>query len=528
MPLIQVLFGIGFDKKMVMRKCLLIVGLLFSLQMFAQTGIGTTSPDASAKLEVSATNKGFLPPRVALTATNATSPITSPATGLLVYNTASAGSSPNNVTPGFYYYNGSSWVKLIGATDNAANVTGTVAIANGGTGTTTGSITGTGALTFTAGGANQNITLTPSGTGNTILNNNVGIGTSTPVDRLDIRNAMSVNEIKFRGTDGGDDSDPYRLRKIKIGNSNELQLHINDDADERFTIYGNSCLLDGCTDYSSSLYHYFRADGNVYHRGNVGIGTTSPNAPLHVASSVLQYVNMYGYLSQGGTAANYTANTNISYSIQADSRIRASEFNAISDVRIKKGIASINSRNQLSDLNKLRVVQYSYIDQLANGTKNKTGFIAQEVEKVNPQFVNQSSDFIPSVYDLAKSAIVENEVLKITTLKPHGFVRGDVVKFFAEGKKEVISTIEEITDPQSFTVKGWENSTNNLFVYGKKVTDFRAIDFDQITALSVAAIQELYKQLNNLMIENDKLNKVIQSKQVDFENRLKLIESKLK
>ena len=53
----------------------------------AQTGIGTTTPDASAKLDVTSSNKGFLPPRVALTATNAASPITSPANGLMVFNT---------------------------------------------------------------------------------------------------------------------------------------------------------------------------------------------------------------------------------------------------------------------------------------------------------------------------------------------------------------------------------------------------------------------------------------------------------
>lgn len=69
-------------------------------------GIGsTTTPDASAQLDVNSSSKGFLPPRVALTATNAAGPITSPATGLLVYNTATAGTSPNNVTPG-YYFNG--------------------------------------------------------------------------------------------------------------------------------------------------------------------------------------------------------------------------------------------------------------------------------------------------------------------------------------------------------------------------------------------------------------------------------------
>ena len=91
--------------------------VLLNQRVFAQTGIGTTTPNASAKLDVVATDKGFLPPRVALTATNAFSPITgtsSAATGLLVYNTASAGTIPNNVVPGYYYWNGSAWIQISG------------------------------------------------------------------------------------------------------------------------------------------------------------------------------------------------------------------------------------------------------------------------------------------------------------------------------------------------------------------------------------------------------------------------------
>jgi hypothetical protein len=361
-------------------------------------------------------------------------------------------------------------------------------------------------------------------------NGNIGIGTASPVDRLDVRTAMSVNEIKFRGTDGGDDTDPYRLRKFKIGNLNELQLHLNDDPNEQFTIYGNSCLTAGCPEYSTHLYHYFRSDGDVYHAGRVGIGTTSPAASLHVASSVGQSVGAYGFLNSAGAGSGSFSGT-VSYSIQADQRIRAPEFNAVSDTRIKKDIVPLNTTKQLSDVNKLKVVHYSYIDQLANGNKIKTGFIAQDVEKVNTQFVNQSADFIPSVYDLAKSSIFKNQVLEITTGKPHGFIKGDVVKFFAEGKKEVIKTIDEVKNADSFTVTEWNEPTDNLFVYGKKVTDFRAIDFDQITALSVGAIQELSKQIQKLQLENAALNKLInntiQTKQSELEKRLLQLESKL-
>lgn len=81
--------------------------------MSAQTGIGTATPNASAKLEVAATNKGFLPPRVTLSGTNDISTISSPATGLVVFNTATAGTTPNNVLPGYYYYDGTKWNQLV-------------------------------------------------------------------------------------------------------------------------------------------------------------------------------------------------------------------------------------------------------------------------------------------------------------------------------------------------------------------------------------------------------------------------------
>jgi hypothetical protein len=99
-----------------MKKALLFC-LLFFLNFsisLAQTGIGTATPNASAKLEVYATNKGFLPPRIALTGTTDNSTIASPAAGLLIYNTATAGAAPNNVLQGFYYWNGSAWVQIAG------------------------------------------------------------------------------------------------------------------------------------------------------------------------------------------------------------------------------------------------------------------------------------------------------------------------------------------------------------------------------------------------------------------------------
>jgi hypothetical protein len=98
--------------------------LLFSSGAGAQNvGINNdgSDPDNSAMLDVKSTDKGFLPPRIALTATNSANPVTTPADGLLVYNTATAGASPNNVVPGYYYWNGTAW---IGLTFNAVPYSG--------------------------------------------------------------------------------------------------------------------------------------------------------------------------------------------------------------------------------------------------------------------------------------------------------------------------------------------------------------------------------------------------------------------
>jgi len=78
-----------------MKTKLMAVVIFLSSFTFAQIGIGTSIPDQSSVLELSSSNKGFLPPRVGLTSATDATTIPTPANGLVVYNTnanfASAG-----------------------------------------------------------------------------------------------------------------------------------------------------------------------------------------------------------------------------------------------------------------------------------------------------------------------------------------------------------------------------------------------------------------------------------------------------
>jgi len=101
-------------KKIIFSSIGLLVLLTFT-EVSAQVGIGTTTPRGA--LEISSSTNGFVPPQVALTSVTASAPVVNPQTGALangtmVYNTATTGTAPNNVTPGYYFWNGTLWIKF--------------------------------------------------------------------------------------------------------------------------------------------------------------------------------------------------------------------------------------------------------------------------------------------------------------------------------------------------------------------------------------------------------------------------------
>jgi hypothetical protein len=147
--------------------------------------------------------------------------------------------------------------------------------------TSVGNITGSSGITITAGGSNQNITLTPSGTGYTLLNGSVGIGNSTPNNKLTIQ--------------AGDNKDSGPI--INLGGNAINQF---ESGRIRFTE-----VVTGATPYYEGAYLHYDGSNNLFHIGvhnasdalvasdtnaisivrssaNVGIGTTNPSAKLDV------------------------------------------------------------------------------------------------------------------------------------------------------------------------------------------------------------------------------------------------------
>ncbi len=168
----------------------------------AQTGIGTATPNASAKLEIAATDKGLLIPRMTSTQRGN---ITSPANGLLIYQT--------DGVVGFYVNTGTpasptwtriniDWVRTgndIAYTAGNVSTTGTLTGGN----SSTSSISGFGANINTQSGTTYTIDATDNGkviqtTGASAITITIPTGLPTGFNCTIVQ--MGAGQITFSGT----------------------------------------------------------------------------------------------------------------------------------------------------------------------------------------------------------------------------------------------------------------------------------------------------------------------------------------
>ncbi|MDI6833570.1 MAG: hypothetical protein QMD02_06995 [Bacteroidales bacterium] len=275
---------------------IVLISLLIGNNINAQNlGIGpdTFDPHASAGVEMRFTNKGLLIPRVALTSTSSASPITSPATSLLVYNTATAG----DVTPGYYYWNGSKWMRLLAIDDKPAwLLSGNAAAASDFIGTTN-------AIDFRIYTSNvERMTVEANG--------NVGIGTSTPAEKLHINGSIRGNQSGALRISTGNGY-------IDIGPKNTSWAHFYTDRSRYWFSTGLTIETGNIGSFDENLSLQTSGTTRITilnSNGNVGIGTTTPQTALHVASN-----SIFNDGFEDGTLSPFTTGGDASWVISTTS-----------------------------------------------------------------------------------------------------------------------------------------------------------------------------------------------------------------
>jgi hypothetical protein len=238
----------------------------------------------------------------------------------------------------------------------------------------------------------------------------------------------------------------------------------------------------------------------IKQNGFLGISIT-PSYPLHIASYETSGTYSYGYLNSTasiGTAGAIAGTAMAPVSIWADYRCVASEFNAKSDVRIKKDVTDVDDVSALNVLRNIQPKQYKYIDTVAKGSTRVWGFIAQQIESVMDYAVSTTADYIPNVYDHAQSYDGGTK-LKLEGRESSCMYMGKLVKVYVDDANKFEETmVKSIIDRTTVLCDPPLKITGRVFVYGQKVDDFKTLNKDAIFTVGIAAIQELDRELQQL------------------------------
>jgi hypothetical protein len=280
---------------------LLVLLLLYPILIIAQVGVNTTTPNAM--LDVQSTNNGVLIPRVALTSITDAITVINPAggaltTSTLVYNTATAGVSPNNVIPGFYYWNNttSRWIAISGSID--WNLNGNTAITSPAVPVTYGTSTIGATENFIGTTDNNDVTIGTNSIERMRVKNttgNVGIGTANPTEKLHVFDSSDSNKSSIF-SEASQTSSGIDYQNIAIkgygratpswGFANGV-MGIGDTSNSYFAT-GVYAHLGSTAPLLPSTDQALFANGNnlgyagIFMNGNVGIGTNNPSEQLHV------------------------------------------------------------------------------------------------------------------------------------------------------------------------------------------------------------------------------------------------------
>ncbi len=166
---------------------LAIIFLAYNLSLYAQVKVSTAASAANpnAMLEIEATNKGLLLPRLSLVSTTSAAPLNNFVKGMLVFDTVTI----NDITPGMYYSDGTKWIKVSNGATTGGGTTNTAWNLVGNAGTTNANFIGTTDNTDVIFKTNslERVRFTKDGW--------VGIGTATPKSALEIKGQLIIDTL---------------------------------------------------------------------------------------------------------------------------------------------------------------------------------------------------------------------------------------------------------------------------------------------------------------------------------------------
>jgi hypothetical protein len=348
---------------------------------------------------------------------------------------------------------------------------------------------------------------------------NVGIGTSSPNEKLEIYDTSSTSSgIRIHdSTSNAPKIDFLRGGTSRIGSQTEFGL--SDYSDWRIQANGPSLYI--YNQYTGANSGSLKNVMTMLHNsGNVGIGTTTPGCNLAVYGNG-GYVSgsndrAYFFTSSGTSLSNDTGAGSGNIVIFSSGWIHSNDgFIATngtlnsSDTRIKKNIVDADDSECLEVLRLLKPKKYQYKDEFKRGSEPVWGFIAQEVRETLPYATQLRKDVLPNIYELAN--VSQSNVITFTNFNTSNLESNATTLIRTKGIDcedhdiHLAEVIDEHTIRVEEDLSEWIGSVdetgnvvaggNQLFIYGQEVDDFVFLKKEAIWTVATSALQEVDRQL---------------------------------
>ena len=309
--------------------------------------------------------------------------------------------------------------------------------------------------------------------------------------------------------------------------SGNIPYTLNDLTDVNTTgiSTGNLVKWDGSSFTNTSLLH----DKS---NGYIGIGTNNPGFPLTITSYTTDNVNNVGYLDNSGVAIKQSQ-PGAEISLYAAKGIwSGTSFFASSDLRIKKDIVEMVPETCMELVRKLKPKKYGFVDHIKHGGKEVYGFIAQEVLEICPNVVTTQKEFIPDIFKAVENISWSrvDKKWKLTIHDISGFRENTVVRFYLSDRKnnELMKDVVNCrNEPNSFL---FDKIYEDIFIYGHQVSDFLALDKEQIFTLHHGAIllmdekqqqmEEKQQQMEATTIILEEENRILKEENGDLKKQV--------
>jgi len=280
---------------------------------------------------------------------------------------------------------------------------------------------------------------------------------------------------------------------------------------------------------------WISSTGVYRHNDRVGINANPTYANLEIGSAVGRTHNTMFHLhhrTYAGSNATYLDNDTGTkyYSLYCSHAIFAGQgYHMPSDERIKENIRDISDSASLRQLRDISCCYYDYKDKITKGNLTTMGFIAQQVIEHLPIAVRLIKNVIPNEMRIIENpqwtpiTDVSGTTYKLTIADLEDVSGGTIHRFYY-GNDYAVEYNDDVksmeNEPKSFI---FEEQWNNVFLYGKEIDDFHALDKAKLFTLNFSATQEIDKiqqqektklataeaEINTLKTKNQELETIV-------------------